>query len=314
MSVSRRTFVSTAAIAAAADLPQAHAAVPAPMPTPPTDVDRGFVRLREGLVHYRSVGQLGKKRSTKALPLYLAHAGPGSSSGYPPMLLRLAGQRSCIAPDSLGAGDSAKPEVAQPDVAYYADSVLLILDALGIEQIDYCGAHTGAHIGTELALRAPGRVRRLILDGVTLFSDDLKKELLVKYAPPKVADDAGGHFPWAWQFIRDMGLFFPHYARDDAHRMHNAVPPPESTHRGAVEVLKNLTTYHMGYHAVFRHDIRPLLPRLKLPVLCMASESDPVSQYLDESAALVPGAKKVLIPRAGGLEAKAAAIEAFLNA
>ena len=68
------------------------------------------------------------------------------------------------------------------------------------------------------------------------------------------------------------------------------------------------------HHAVFRHDIRPLLPRLKLPVLCMASESDPVSQYLDESAALVPGAKKVLIPRAGGLEAKAAAIEAFLNA
>src|SRR5438477_5228653 len=65
----------------------------------PPMVDRAFARIREGLVHYRHVEPAGK---TKALPLYMHHANPGSSSGMEPLMLALAGSRRTIAPDTLG--------------------------------------------------------------------------------------------------------------------------------------------------------------------------------------------------------------------
>jgi len=42
-------------------------------------VDRAFVRLAEGLVHYRHAGDGG-------VPLYMAHSGPGSSHGLAPLV------------------------------------------------------------------------------------------------------------------------------------------------------------------------------------------------------------------------------------
>lgn len=311
--VSRRGFMSSAAASIAAS--EAAAAEPrtAPLPAAP-EVDRAFVRIREGLVHYRSVGKVGGRTKAPRLPLYMAHAGPGSSASSVPLLRHFGRRRVVIAPDTLGAGDSAAPDMAQPDVAYYADSVVRILDALGIETVDFFGAHTGAHIGTELALRAPSRVRRLVLNGVALFPEEMKAQLLQNYAPPMQPDEYGRQLAFAWQFIRDMSLFFPHYARDPQHRLANPVNTPEGLNAGVVEVLKVLKTYHLGYHAVFRHDIASRLPLLKVPVLCMASDSDPLSQYLDAAAALVPGAKKALIPRGAGREEVAAVAEAFLEA
>ncbi|HEY6644648.1 alpha/beta fold hydrolase [Povalibacter sp.] len=287
---------------------------PTAAPGPEPLVDRAFVRIREGLVHYRHVGVAGGKRSRGSrIPLYLAHAGPGSSRGMEGLMRRLGGSRVLLAPDTLGHGDSAPPDVAAPDVAYYADSVVRILDALDIEQIDYYGAHTGAHIGCELALRAPGRVRRLILDGVTVFPAEVREEYLERYAPPMLPDEFGRHLPWAWQFVRDMSSYFPHYRREVAYRLQNNVPSPESLHAGVLDVLKALKTYHLGYHAVFRHEIEKRLPLLSLPVMCMGRDSDPVTRYLDQAAALVPGVRKELVRRSDGVNAAAAVIEDFLG-
>ncbi len=311
--VSRRAFISTAVAGAtlAGGTPVAAGVGPVATDTPP-EVDRAFVRLREGLVHYRSVGDL--TGPSARLPLYMAHAGPGSSSAYGPILQRLGRHRTVIAPDTLGAGDSVAPDVAEPDIGYYADSIVRILDRLGIAQIDYYGAHIGAQIGVELAIRAPARVRRIVLDGVPLFPDALKAELLARYAPPMPPDEYGHQLAFAWQFVRDMRLFFPHYARDPDHRMPYAVGTPDSLHNGVVEVLKAIRTYHLGYHAGFRHDIARRLPLLRLPVLCMGSQTDPITRYQDEAAALIPGAAKYVLPAGAPLEAKAAAIESFLGA
>lgn len=276
----------------------------------PADVDRAFVRIKEGLVHYRHAGSGGSM-----LPLYMVHAGPGSSAGLAPMILELGKTRCVIAPDTLGNGDSAAPAIANPNLDYYAESVVRVMDALKLDKVDYFGTHTGAHIGVELLLTRPDRDRRVIFDGVGMFPDDLKKQMLENYAPEIKPQAFGEHLVWAWNFVRDQSLHFPYFLRTPQYKLNNPVPLPELTHRSVVEVIKALTTYHNGYRAVFRHDTRGRLKQVKnVDLMFMASEPDPLSVYLDEAASLVPGTKKRLISRAGGLSERIKAMREYYEA
>jgi len=55
-------------------------------------VDRAFVRIKEGLVHYRHSGTTNAGRP---LLLYLMHAGPGSSESLAGLIGLLGGRRRC---------------------------------------------------------------------------------------------------------------------------------------------------------------------------------------------------------------------------
>lgn len=276
------------------------------------DVDRAFVRIKEGLVHYRHAGE---QKPGGKVPLYMVHAGPGSSAGVAPMVEAFGKSRRVIAPDTLGNGDSAAPGIANPDLTYYADSVVRVMDALKLDKVDYFGTHTGAHIGTELLLSRPDRVRRVIFDGIGIFPDDLRKAMLENYAPEIKPQEFGQHLIWAWNFVRDQSLHFPYFRRTPEYKMDNPVPSAEFTHRWVVEVIKAITTYHNGYRAVFRHDTKARLALLKnVPLMFTASETDPLHDYLDDAAALVPGAKKLSISRAGGMEMRIKAMTEFYDA
>ena len=67
----------------------------------PVLVDRAFVRIKEGLVHYR---HSGTPTADRPLPLYLMHAGPGSSKSLAGLIELLGSSRHCIAADTLGFG------------------------------------------------------------------------------------------------------------------------------------------------------------------------------------------------------------------
>ena len=276
----------------------------------PALVDRAFLRLAEGLVHYRHVGVPGGRGRT---PLYLAHAGPGSSRAFEPLLPSLARQRFAFAPDMLGNGDSAPPASEAAEMQYYVDCAVRIMDSLGIDKVDFYGTHTGAQIGCQLAVVHPQRVRRLVLDGIPLFADDFRQRLLANYAPKMLPDDHGGHLSWAWNFVRDQSLFWPYFDRQPANRLANPVAAPAQLHLGVTDVLKALGTYHIAYRAAFMQDLRPLLPQLKCPVFIMASERDPLSVYLNDAAALVPNANKKLWLRSSTLTERVDAVNAFLE-
>ncbi len=284
--------------------------VPVPAAAAPGLVDRAFLRLAEGLVHYRHAGS---PTNRKRLPLYLAHAGPGSSRAFEPLLPALALQRFAFAPDMLGNGDSAAPAGDTVEMPYYVDCAVRIMDSLGIDKVDFYGAHTGAQIGVQLAVMFPQRVRRLVLDGIPLFAEDFRQRLLANYAPKITPDDHGGHLSWAWNFVRDQSLFWPYFDRQPANRLANPVASPAQLHLGVTDVLKALGTYHIAYRAAFLQDLRPLLPQLQCPVLIMASERDPLSMYLDNAAALVPNANKKLWLRSSTLAERVDAVNSFLE-
>lgn len=272
-------------------------------------IDRAFVRLAEGLVHYRYAGDAASN-----IPLYLAHAGPGSSRAMGPLMAALAASRYVIAPDMLGNGDSAPPARDDTDIAYYADSVVRIMDQLGFDQIDFYGTHTGAAIGAELAVRHPTRVRRVALDSVMLLDAAAREKMLANYAPKMQPDDHGGYLNWAYQFCRDMMIFFPYFERNPAHATGNNVPDAAFLHPMLVDVLKALTTYHCAYNAAFRHDTAGVLAKVKHPVLLTSSARDPLHPYLPRAAALLPSAATHLHPATVTPQDIAARLLAFFDA
>lgn len=275
-------------------------------------IDRAFLRLAEGLVHYRKCGE--RDTPDTGPPIYCAHASPGSSRALEPLLPRFGRRRFVIAPDLLGNGDSSPPLHESVDVAYYAECAARVLDQLGIGVVDWYGSHTGAEIGLQFAVMFPTRVRRLVFDGIPLFSPELKAELLTHYAPHVEPDAFGTHLTWAWNFVRDQAIFWPYFARQAGSRLGNDMPTPEQIQSIVTEVIKSLGTYHIAYRAAFVLDVAALLPKLTCPVLALATERDPLHAYLDEAADLVPGASKLLLSRSSTLGDKADAIAEFFGA
>ena len=269
------------------------------------DVRRGFVDLDGGQIHYRTAGEGGTR------PLVMIHASPGSSKGLEPLLRAMAADRRVIAPDTLGNGDSSGEIEDGAEIQFFAGVALDALTRLGLQRFDLYGTHTGGSIAAEIAIAAPDRVGRLILDGLGLYPPELQRELLDRYAPEMKPDHQGMHLAWTWHFVRDTYLFWPWYRQDHEHRRPLGLPPARTLHEKVVEVLKAIETYHHPYRAAFRYDKRARLPLLRVPTLAACSRDDMLAQWHDEFTALIPGAKAALTDGIASPEALARTAERF---
>jgi pimeloyl-ACP methyl ester carboxylesterase len=201
-----------------------------------------------------------------------------------------------------------------PDIGFFARTHLAALNALGIEHFDLYGTHTGAAIAIEIAIAAPQRVRRLILDGVSVYTDEQQQEFLARYAPEVRPDLQAQHLMWAWHFVRDTYMFWPWYRVDSAaHRRAIPLPSADILHEKLVEVLKALTTYHKSYRAAFAHDKRArlkLLPR-GVPTLATCARTDMLAPMFEEFATLIPHAERAPNDGTATPEAVAATVARF---
>lgn len=254
-----------------------------------TRIRRGFVDVSFGQVHYRYAGQ--------GPTVVLLHPSPGSSKQFEALIRSLAENFRVLAPDTPGNGDSSPLPLANPDIKAYSQGILEFLDAMQVERAAFYGSHTGACIGSELALLAPRRVSSLIQDGVAIFTEAERKELIAVYAHPFEPDLAGTHLMKAFMFCRDQFIFFPWYASDKAHLRDIGLPPPEPLHDWVVEVLKAATTYHLAYRAAFAYLAEDRLPLVQVPVLCIAAEDDPLRQVTEEIAPAIPDGRYQQMPR-----------------
>jgi pimeloyl-ACP methyl ester carboxylesterase len=260
-------------------------------------IRRGFVDVGDGQVHYRTARPPADPAG--GIPLVMLHPSPGSSKMLEPLIRLFARTRRVIAPDTLGNGDSmapAGPPNHDPPLAMFVEGHQRALDALGIARFDLYGSHTGGNIASEIAIAWPGRVRRLILDGMSLYADDERADMLRHYALPIAPDEYGSQFGRVWTFVRDAYLFWPWYKRDAAHRRDVGLPSADALHDKAVEVLKAVRTYHFSYRAAIAYDKRPRLPLIETPTLLACARNDMLLRYLDGVRALMPRAEAVLTP------------------
>lgn len=273
-------------------------------------IRRKFVAIAEGELHLRAAGP------ESGTPLVMCHASPGSSKQLEPLIGLLSIHRPVLALDTLGNGDSSPPSVEQPEIPYFADAHRRALDALDVDRFDVYGTHTGANIAIELAIRHPTRVRRVILDGVSLYSDAERDDMLAHHAPPIVLDDHGAYLVRAWNFVRDAYLFWPWYKRGAAHRRALGVPPVEVLHDKVLEVLKAARTYHLSYNAAIRYPKPDRLPLVRAPTLVACASSDMLITYHDAVTRLMPAARSIVTAGIGSAEVlaeTAATFTAFLD-
>ena len=284
-----------------------------------TQCDRAFLRLPHGLVHYRYLTPLiDAETSPTPCPLWMMHASPSSSRSVEPLALALQRQhpgRRLLAPDTAGFGDSAPLPIDTPTLSDYGRHFFDMLDRLEIERCDLYGFHTGAHIAIEMALLYPERIGRIVVDGLLWLNKTEREQYLTHYAPPLLPDGQGTQIFQALQFIRDQAWFFPHFMRDAAHNLGASALPPAVLHELTIDLLKAAETYHLAYHAVFRHDVGTRLPLLTQPLLLTADRNDPTRSALEPAAACA-GSKTVyqqLTDASQGLEPKARLINDFLS-
>ena len=104
----------------------------------------------------------------RGAPVLLIHgSGPGVSAwaNWRLVLPALARSRRAIAPDMVGFGFTDRPAGIRYDMATWVQQTLDLMDALDLERADVVGNSFGGALALALAIRAPQRVRRLVLMG-----------------------------------------------------------------------------------------------------------------------------------------------------
>lgn len=268
-------------------------------------VDRRFIRLGDRLIHLRSAGDPAKP------PLYMMHASPASSSALEGLMLALSDDYYVLAPDTPGNGLSDPLAHPNPMMADYAGGADDLVEALGLGEINVYGTHTGAHVGIEWAKTIPGRIKHLILDGVALMEANDRQEFLENYAPHKKPEPDGSQFHWAWGFMRDQMIFYPHYKKDLDHLRPGGTFDAQVLHRLVLDTLGSLETYHLAYEAVFSQDVLASAAEVAHKTLVLTSDDGPIESGMGP---LLDALQNPSTTETSGEDGeKAAAIKAFLQ-
>jgi pimeloyl-ACP methyl ester carboxylesterase len=239
-----------------------------------------YADIADGRVHLRRAGRQGR-------PLLVFQSAPGSSAPLCGLIEALATDRQVIAPDYLGNGDSAKPQ-RKVDIALLARDALQLADRLDLQSFDLWGTHTGAVVALELALSAPDRVGRMILEAPPLLPADFSQDILANYLPPLVPDKWGLHVQQAWNMRRDMFLFWPWYREQRDAVRPLGLPDDATLHDWTVGLLKSGHTYDLSYRAAFEYDTAGRLPLLTRSALICAGPADMLADGLERAAKIAP--------------------------
>jgi pimeloyl-ACP methyl ester carboxylesterase len=258
-------------------------APPVPAARPAAGIWCDYADIADGRVHLRRAGKQGEK-----LPLLVFQSAPGSAAPLSGLIEGLAAEREVIAPDYLGNGDSAKP-LRKVDIALLARDARQLADQLHLERFDVWGTHTGALVALELALSAPDRVGRAVLEAPPLLPAEFSQDILANYLPPLVPDKWGLHVQQAWNMRRDMFLFWPWYRQQRDAVRPLGLPDDAKLHDWTIGLLKSGRTYDLSYRAAFEYDTARRLPRLTRPALICAGPADMLADGLERARGIAPG-------------------------
>ncbi len=182
-------------------------------------IRKGYLPGSHGQLHYRIARRDDGSAKT---PCICLHKVPFAGRMFEPVMPLLARDRTVIAPDLPGYGDS-DPPAAPPSVDDYATALIDVLDRLSIEAADLVGYEAGAAMAVALSDQAPGRVRRLVLIDPPLDG----------WTPPEPFEivPAGLHLHTAWERYVEQAM--PDWLMVRAqHYLSDAIRRPAISHWG----------------------------------------------------------------------------------
>ena len=234
-------------------------------------------------ISYRDLGE-GERD-----PLVLLHAFPLNGRMFASQMKAFSGSRRVVAPDYPGFGRSPRTP-AQPDVRYYAEGVLGLLDRLRLERVVLGGVSMGGYVAFECMRLFPDRVSALILANTRPEPDseeirESRNEMALRVAQEGVE---------VLVELQMERLLAPESLRDDELVENVRAMILENSPDGAVAALGVMRE---------RPDSTALLGELDVPTLVIGGEEDGIStpEVMGDMAAKIPGASHVSMPQTGHL-------------
>ncbi len=160
----------------------------------PTRVRRAYRDVGFGRMHYLDA----TPDREVSRPVVCLHASPRSGRDFGGIPEVLGHDRRVIAPDFPGLGGSAAP-AAPMTMEQWDDSVLALLDQLGVGEFDVFGYHTGSVAAVDLALRAHDRVKNVAVISLPLMEQAAREQHLASIAPDLIVREDGSHLIELWQ-------------------------------------------------------------------------------------------------------------------
>jgi pimeloyl-ACP methyl ester carboxylesterase len=220
-------------------------------------VKRSFVELPFGHVHVREAGN--------GPPMIALHESPRSSISLIPLIEGLRDRFRVIALDTPGYGLSDPLPIAEPTLDGYIDALSDIMTALGLRRAVLYGAHTGAAIAAQFAIRYPDRVLRLVLDAPSVFTMDEVDGVTHDYLTPMTPSWDGSHAIQMWSRAKDLTTWFPWYDRRPASRLPYDPPTAERVHRSAIGFLMAGAGFFKAYQRAIAFDTAQEIAKLRVP-------------------------------------------------
>jgi len=226
-----------------------------------TAIRHGFIDTRHGQVHYVEAG--------RGPAVLLLHQTPRSCDEYRDVIPLLANDFRVIAMDTPGFGMSTASPLPW-SVEAFADGVIDLTDALGLDTVSLVGHHTGAVIAVEVAARVTGRVDTLVLSGMPFVDADRRRR--VAQQPPidhveRRSD--GAHLLDLW---RNRAPYYP-------------ADRPDLLERLVRDALGVVDVVEEGHLAVNRYRMEERIGVVTAPTLVLCGESDRFS--MPDQAAIV---------------------------
>ncbi|MBK9313357.1 MAG: alpha/beta fold hydrolase [Acidobacteria bacterium] len=228
----------------------------------------------------------------KGEPLLMIYGLAGRGNGFRHQIISLSAEFRTIVFDNRGTGETDQPEEPY-SIEQMADDAAGLLDGLGIDSAYVFGVSMGGMIAQELALRHPGKVRKLALgcthSGIKhcvpspKWVTEIFKTLAGKQREEAVRESVPFNFsPWTQKHK-------PELIEAEIRRM---IPNGQSLH-GYTNQVK----------AIYGFDTFDRLPAIDVPTLIMTGKDDVLippdnSRMLAER---IPGARLIEIENAGHL-------------
>lgn len=212
-------------------------------------------------LHYRVAGS--------GAPLFLLHPSPLCSAFMEPLMQRLAGRATLIAPDTPGFGESDPIGAQTLGLAPYVNAMIALRRALGLDQVAVYGSATGAQIAIEWAKADPDGVAGVVLDNAASFTDAERDRIMDGYFPDVTPAADGTHLARAWQAAHDATMFFPWQHPVADNRIAVGVAPAEAIDMTAKGYLSAGPGYESAYRAAFRNERAERALPIRVPLVVM---------------------------------------------
>jgi haloalkane dehalogenase len=235
-------------------------------------ITRHYIDVNGRRVHYRKAGS--------GPPLLMVHQSPRSSAEYEPLMHAWAPHFTLIAPDTPGFGQS-DPLPGEPEIGEFADALVALLDALGLDQVGAYGFHSGGIVLVAALRRHPERFAALAIGGYAVWTEEEKRVFGELYLPPFRPSAYGEHLTWLWNRILEQSWFFPWFDVRQETRLSVAHADAARVDAVVRDMLDSGDAYRAGYGAVLRapRDLSGPGERT-CPVLITAYDGDPLQAHL----------------------------------